>query len=560
MRNLSSLRGGVALGVLLALGAGAGAQAKPVKKHHKVERVRVATDSALEAKVASLTEAVSVLENRLNQEEAARKATEVQAQTAQADAAQARSDAQAAHAQLEQQIQTIPGDVQTAVAAAAPKTDKLYIKGVSVQLGGFLAAEGVYRSKAEEADIASSFSGIPFPNSVLGRTAEDRFTARQSRVTALIQGDVSPTIHLAGYGEVDFLGAAQTANSNETNSYTPRIRVMYGTVNWDDDNGGWQFLAGQNWSLATEYSKGLSPRSEMPPSVIDAQYVPGFVFTRQPQLRITRNWDNQFFAAVSLENPQTTFYNSGHLDSGLTLTTNGAAGSGFNSANTLSLNHAPDVIAKVATDQDLQGHAVHAELFGLYRDFYSRLNNAGVATNNDVSGGGVGGAISIGVIPKILDVQFSGADGTGIGRYGAGQLPDATVSFDGTLHPIREYALLAGATLHAMPTLDIYAYAGEEHAKSAQYTNGTIFNGLGNINYDNSGCETEGASNCTANTQKVEQLTIGFWHKPFAGPYGHFQWGLQYSYTERHAFYGIGGAPETGENMIMYSFRYYPFN
>ena len=306
--------------------------------------------------------------------------------------------------------------------------------------------------------------------------------------------------------------------------------------------------------------KGISPRSEVPPLTIDAQYVPGFIFTRQPQLRITRNWQNQFFASISLENPQTTFYNSGHFDSGISVTTTAAAGSGFNSANTLSLNHVPDVIGKVATDQDLDGHALHAELFGIYRDFYTRLNDAGVATNQDVGGGGFGGGAILEVVPKILDVRFSGAWGQGIGRYGAGQLPDATLSVDGTLHPIKEYALLAGATLHALPTLDIYAYAGEEHARQAQYTNGTIYNGLGNINYVNSGCDTEGVGTCTANVQKVEQATIGFWHKPYSGAFGHYQWGLQYSYTERHAFAGVGGAPETGDNMILYSFRYYPFN
>jgi hypothetical protein len=558
MKNKSSLRAGVALGVMLAMGAGAVAQAKPVKKRHIVEHAHVET--ALEAKVASLTQAVSSLEARLNDEEAARKATEAQAQAAQADAAQARADAQAAHTQLQAQIQTIPEDVKAAVDAAKPKTDKLYIKGVSVQLGGFLAAEGVYRSKSEEADIASSFSGIPYPNGVLGHADEGRFTARQSRVTALIQGDVTSTIHLTGYGEVDFLGAAQTANSNETNSYNPRIRVLYSTVNWDDADGGWQFLAGQSWSLATQYSKGLNVRSELLPSVIDAQYVPGFVFTRQPQLRLTRNWQNAFFVGLSLENPQTTYFNSGKFLPGISVLTNGAAGSGFNSANTLSLNHVPDVIGKVATDQDLDGHVLHAEAFGIYRDFYSRLNNAGVASNKDVSGGGFGGAFSLGVVPKVLDVQFSGAYGDGIGRYGAGQLPDSTVSVDGTLHPIKEYALLVGATLHALPTLDVYAYAGEEHARQQQYSSGTIYNGLGNINYDNSGCETEGASNCVANNRSVEQVTVGFWHKPYVGAFGHYQWGFQYSYTERHAFAGLGGAPETNDSMFLYSFRYYPFN
>ena len=38
--------------------------------------------------------------------------------------------------------------------------------------------------------------------------------------------------------------------------------------------------------------------------------------------------------------------------------------------------------------------------------------------------------------------------GRGIGRYGASQLPDVTLSVDGTLHPIGEYMVLAGGVLH----------------------------------------------------------------------------------------------------------------
>ena len=38
------------------------------------------------------------------------------------------------------------------VAKAAPKTDKLYIKGVSLQFGGFTALETIYRSHAEIAE------------------------------------------------------------------------------------------------------------------------------------------------------------------------------------------------------------------------------------------------------------------------------------------------------------------------------------------------------------------------------------------------------------------------
>ncbi|MDR3507966.1 MAG: hypothetical protein P4L64_08735 [Caulobacteraceae bacterium] len=117
MRNKSSLLGGAALGVLLAISVSAGADAKTHKKH-------VAAAPAADAnaeRVNELAAEVEALKARLDQETLAREQTAAQVQQAQAQAAQAQADAQSARAQLAEQIQTIPGAVKTAVAANAPK-------------------------------------------------------------------------------------------------------------------------------------------------------------------------------------------------------------------------------------------------------------------------------------------------------------------------------------------------------------------------------------------------------------------------------------------------------
>ena len=474
-------------------------------------------------------------------------------------------------AKLDEQIQTLPATVDTRVASLLPKTDKLYIKGVTLAFGGFVAAESVSRSRNEQADVASSFSGIPFPNTNLGRTSETRLTARQSRFTGLIQGQISPTLLASAYAEVDFLGAAQTANSNETNSYTPRMRVFYTTLDYETSFGGVHMLAGQSWSLATLSSKGISPRNEVPPPVIDAQYVPGFVFTRQPQVRFAADINNTFWAAVSVENPQTTYFNNGKYlptpagAQPISVFTNGAAGSGFNSANTLSLNRYPDVIGKLAYEKNVEGHQFHAEVFGIYRDFYARINQGAGLFNTDVAGGGVGVGMTLQVIPKVFDIQASGLVGKGIGRYGASQLPDVTIGLNGALHAVAEGEFLAGGTFHYGKALDIYVFGGEERERKTSYTVGTAFNGIGNPAYDNTGCETEGGA-CSGNTRYVDQITGGFWDRPYVGKFGRVQFGMQYSYTERHAFAGYGTAGALGnpapiarENMILTSIRYYPF-
>jgi hypothetical protein len=548
---------------------------KAKKRHHIVKAEPGPDKTALmEKEVSELREQVEAL--KVWREAQAASESQAQAELAQVkqQLADAQAQAQAAQAKVNEQIETIPGAVNKAVAAAAPKTDKLYFKvdpetgkaGLSVQFGGFVAAESVTRSRAETADMASSFSAIPLPNVTAGHTTESRLSARQSRITLLAQGDAAAGLHLAGYGEVDFLGAAQTANSNETNSYTPRVRVLYSTIDLDRDFGGVELLAGQNWSLATMNTKGITPRAEMPPPSIDAQYVPGFVFARQPQVRLTANIDHTFWISASVENPQTTYYTSGKYLPGVSVVNTEAAGSGFNSANSLSLNKYPDLIGKVAYDKVVDGHTVHVEAFGILRDFYARVTTTVVGGNQDVAAGGFGGGALIGLLPKLLDLQASTLFGRGIGRYGAGQLPDASFGLDGQIHPIREWDLLAGGTLHIGPKIDVYALAGEEREYAQAYAAGTLFNGIGNPSYDNTGCETEAASNCVGNTHYLLQYTGGFWDRPYVGKFGKIQWGIQYSYTERHLFTGYGTAGAAGnpspvarDNMILTSIRYYPF-
>ena len=208
-----------AFGALLAVGfGGAAAQAatttdcttKCVTTHHHHVRHHVAPAAPvvnpLVGEVAELKAELAQLSQRLDASNAA-------AQQAQADAAAAKAAAQ----NDDLAIRQIPGDVNSAVAALPkPKTDALYIKGVKFTLGGFIAAESIYRSHGENADISSSFSGVPLNGaSHLSGTDEWRQTARQSRVSGLAEANVTPTIKLSAYGEFDFQAAAQTANSNE---------------------------------------------------------------------------------------------------------------------------------------------------------------------------------------------------------------------------------------------------------------------------------------------------------------------------------------------------------
>ncbi len=459
------------------------------------------------------------------------------------------------------------GAIMAMLGTAPAFADTTLASGpITVSLGGFLASEGVYRSRSESADIGSSYSGVPFSNQSTGHMSETRFTARQSRLTIMATGDVDSGTHLTFWNEMDFLGAAQTANSNESNSYNLRIRNMYTTIDWDWL--GLQLLAGQNWSLATANTHGITPRNELVPATIDAQYVVGFNWARQPQLRLTKNWNKEFWLAVSVENAQTTFAGNAAAAPGVSVVATHAGGSLLANVNNFSLNHIPDIIGKLAWEPVIGGaRPLHMEVYGLYRDFYDRTlvaagNTLGLAVanqNNDTTGGGVGGTITWSAIPKTLDLQATALTGSGIGRYGSGQLPDVTYRPDGTLAPINETSWMIGATWHTTPLLDIYAYDGQEAQQRKTFTVGAATLGLGSPTLNLGGCLVEGGS-CPANVQTENQINGGFWWRAYQGKFGSFRFGMQYSHIHLTAFSGAGGVkPTADDNMIFTSVRYYPF-
>jgi hypothetical protein len=337
---------------------------------------------------------------------------------------------------------------------------------------------------------------------------------------------------------------------------------MYGSVDWD--YLGLHLLAGQAWSLATLNSQGITPRNEVVPPTIDGQYIPGFTWTRQPQIRLVKDMPDAVSIAVSLENPQTTFFTGVNpLPSTVHVTFNAPAGQGFDSANTLSLNHVPDVIGKIAYEPIVADRHVHLEAYYLYRSFYERLN----FNNRNSSGGGAGGGLTVQVVPQLLDFQISALAGKGIGRYGSAQLTDVTFDPAGNIHPIHEIEALAGLTLHVTPKFDYYVFFGEEKESAEAFNlpsaTGLTPYGYGNPLYQNGGCFSEiaavPATACIGNTRLIRQGTTGFWFKPYMGAFGRFQYGLQYSYSQRESFEGLGGAPTANQNIVMASMRYYPF-
>jgi hypothetical protein len=467
--------------------------------------------------------------------------------------------------------ETLPGPhpYYTAGAQAAstqPPMGTFRLGGVTVTLGGFLAAESVWRERNEVADIGSNYNtAIPFPNSPLYHENEFRGSARQSRISLLMQGDASPSIHLAGYFETDFLGTGPTSNSNESNSYTLRLRQAYMTA--DQNDWGLHFLGGQAWSLLTLNRVGITPRQENIPLTIDAQYVVGFTWARQWQLRLDKDFlDHRLWFGISVEEPQTVFSvgPNGALPTGFgTVNDENPGGSLLPPNQNFSDDILPDLVAKVAFDPGWG----HYELDGVLRAMHDRVSFTNAGTNHTTLGWGGGGGFILPLVPAKLDFQGSALAGYGIGRYGSAQLPDATIGPNGAPEPLPEVMALTGLVGHPSPLLDIYAYAGVEQEWARFFNAGGKGFGYGSPLFDNAGCQTElaAASTCVANTSGVAMGTLGFWWRFFKGSFGTMQFGAQYSYLRRNIFPGAGAvkgtlaSPSTNQNMVLTSFRYLPF-
>jgi hypothetical protein len=544
----------------------------------------------LSDQVETRDQRIQQLEQRLDQNQAA--------------AAQAQTKADTAASETTQQGQTVTAlqsDVtdlkanSTNAALTLQETQKnikemgspaaIHFKGITITPGGFVAAESVYRNRALASE-ATNFNSLNYPGSGQNTISEFYGSGRQSRISMLAEGKFSD-VKLTGYYEADFLSAAVTSNNNQTNSYALRQRQAWGQAAF---NNGWTFTGGQMWTLATETRKGVDNRTEAVPSTIDPNYTVGFSFARQWGVRLAKNFNNRFWLAASLENPQTTFAASGNAPN-FAFGGPGAGGSLYNTTANYSFNAMPDIIVKAAVEPGFG----HYEVFGIFSRFRDRVYPCGEvaatttgcgttptvsalgAYNSSKNGGGLG-ANGRFTVAKHVEFGLHALYGNGIGRYSASGLPDATVNADGTLALLRSYQGLATLEFH-FPRLDVYFNGGEDYVGRRYQTDPVSLKtvGYGAPAFSDSGCYAEtapsagsgfgfGSISCSGNTQRTIEGSMGFWIKLHSGPKGRLQFGPQYSYVSRDAWTGNSSlvtgtfapvAPHGIDNMFFTSFRYY---
>jgi hypothetical protein len=480
-------------------------------------------------------------------------------------------------------------DAKSPILKAPPPAEEK----VKVTLGGFVTADTVWRQRNTVSDMGTAFNAIPFPFSPLYDEHEFHGSARESRISLLIDGTIDPIQKMAGYFEMDFLGVGggppAASNYTETNAWPMRLRQAY--LTYDNSGWGFHFLAGQAWSLLTQNQVGITPRKENIPLTIDANYVIGFNYDRGWQIRAVQELAPGVAFGVSIENPAAIVgastataptgvggaFASGGIVNGVEVNfANTAGGGGFLNGVTVTTDQIPDIIEKVAFDPGWG----HYEIFGLQRFFTDHTLACvagpcvagstvmtGSTTTHTNFGASVGGSVLLPLIPKYLDFTGSVLYGRGISRYGAGQLSDVTIAADGSLTPLTGVNAMVGLIAHPYDGLDVYAYAGLEQVSASFFNVGTTLFGFGNPGFSNVGCTivtpfsfaggTPG--NCIANNRRLSDVTVGFWQNVYKGNYGRVAVGAQYEYIKRQVFAGLGGDPSTDDNIILTSIRYYPF-
>ena len=426
----------------------------------------------------------------------------------------------------------------------------MVLSGIHINFGGYLEGATIYRSRNENTDVSSTFNNVPLQTAAGYYQNETTFSARQSRLSLLVQGNVDPATHLAGYYEMDFQGVGGTSNSKETNSFAPRIRHLYASADWD--NLGLHILAGQTWTLANLNNKGITQRNEVTPLVIDSQGNVGYTYARQPQVRIVKDlFDKKLWLAASAELADTT--TSGTLPAGINnYDTNVTAPTSGNLAGDsyITTNDFPDFILKAAVEPGWG----HFEVYDLIRTFesgaHSTTANGSPLVNTHTTTNAVGGGAILPLVPKYLALTLSGLAGQGVGRYGAAQLPDTTYNDQGGLTALRGFQYLIGLSFAPTDAVDIYSYFGQEHV------NGTLGYGGNQTGSSNANLSFLGTS-YGGSVVRVTEITGGTWWKIYNGNYGKMQLGLQYSYLQDKYSKGIGGTPLATDNMVFTSLRYY---
>src|ERR1039457_2878346 len=405
---------------------------------------------------------------------------------------------------------------------------------------GFMDMTSVTRSTNTGSGIGTNFGSIPYGNTQTGSIGESRLSIQNSRIGMRVDTGFND-YKVMGYWESDFLGQLGNPPNGgiavTSNSYVFRMRLYWVDV----QKNGWEFLAGQPWSLATPNRRGVSP---LPGDVffsqdMDVNYQLGLTWSRVPGFRGAYHFGDKTVLALALEisEPYVGGGNGGSAIVGPAafasiLGTQVNNGSSVISASALH----PDIIAKLALDPSPKAHF---EFVGL--ETTSRIASPFSATApvQTFTKAGIGGEFNFNFELfkgfRLIDNNYWS---DGAGRYIFGQAPGFIIQANGNLSLVHSASTVAGFEATAGKTM-FYGYYGGVYIRkdTAIDTNGKLI-GYGPLSND-------------GQNRSIQEITFGTNTTLAKNP----RWGalnliLQYSYLQRNPWLVTGTSP-TNANLSM---------
>ena len=433
-----------------------------------------------------------------------------------------------------------PDDPAAQPASGVPSSPlAIHVGDSDLLFGGFIDATSIRRTTNTGSGLGTVFGTIPFENTVQGHMNDTQFSSQNSRLTLQATSKVG-TADLKGVLELDFLGNQPNGLTVTANSNTFRMRVFWGQYR----KGAVDFLAGQAWSLMTPNRNGLSPETAgiFFTQTLDPNSQAGLTWVRPMQFRLTTRPNDNFTAAVSIENPDQYVGPAVKLPAGFPSGQVDTAAAVNDVPNVF-----PDIIGKIAFDSTSKGGGTHQHFDAAM--LVRRFKTYSLGTDTTFDKTAVGGALTVAVEP-VSSVRLVGTGfySSGGGRYiGFTNLPDLIVNHDASMTLVTTWSAVIGTEIQAATKTNLYGYYSAVGANSAVATD-----------VDGSAIGFGVPGSTTAN-ERISEATAGFIHTFFRDPkIGGIQLMGQYSYLRRTPFSVPAGTPaDASVHMIYLTVRYF---
>jgi hypothetical protein len=411
---------------------------------------------------------------------------------------------------------------------------------------GFMDMTSITRSTNPGSGIGTNFGSIPYSGTQTGSIGETRLSPQNSRIGMRVDTGFKD-YKVMGYWESDFLGQLGNPPNGglavSSNPYVFRLRLFWVDV----QKNGWEFLAGQSWSLMTPNRRGVSP---LPGDLfysqdIDVNYQLGLTWGRIPGFRGAYHWGDKASFALALENSE-PYVGGGNGGSAIVAPAAiaGILGSQVNNGSSVISASAlhPDIIAKLAFDPS---DRAHFEFVGL--ESTNRISNpASTPAFQTSTKAGGGGEFNFNFELfkgfRLIDNNYWSSGG---GRYIFGQAPDFVIRADGSLSLVHSASTVAGFEAQAGKTL-LYAYYGGVYiGKDLTIDTNKKLVGYGPISSD-------------GQNRTIQEFTVGTNTTLAKSP----RWGglnlmFQYSYLQRNPWLASGTSPSNANlSMGFVNLRY----